>query len=111
MIIKNGKEKEYKKFIEINSKDIYSYGVVKYMIAWADLMEKHINSGEDIQMFAEATSHEAADTEGITGFMYGCAVHALSEFWEHGEELRKWHNSKYNYYGEGTVNPAILTTR
>jgi hypothetical protein len=23
--------------------------------------------------------------------------------------LRKWHNKEYNYEGEGTVNPAILT--
>lgn len=57
---------------------------------------------------ADHLSHEA-DTEGITGFMYGCAVNILSQCWEHGEELRKWHNKEYDYEGEGVVNPAILT--
>lgn len=57
---------------------------------------------------AEKLSHEA-DTEGITGFMYGCAVSILAQCWEYGEELRKWHNKEYDYDGDGVVNPAILT--
>lgn len=52
--------------------------------------------------------HEA-DTEGITGYMYGCAVSILSQCWKYGEYLRKWHNKEYNYDGDGVVNPAILT--
>lgn len=50
-----------------------------------------------------------ADTEGITGFMYGASVGILSKCWEYGEELRKWHNKEYDYEGYGVVNPAILT--
>ena len=50
-----------------------------------------------------------ADEEGITGFMYGCAVNILSQCWEYGEYLRKWHNKEYNYDGDGVVNPAIMT--
>ena len=49
-----------------------------------------------------------ADTEGITGFMYGCAVSILSQCWKYGEELRGWHNKQYNYDGKGVVNPAVL---
>lgn len=56
----------------------------------------------------QKTSHDA-DTEGITGFMYGCAVNILAHVWEHGEELRRWHNGEYDYDGDGVVNPAILT--
>lgn len=63
--------------------------------------------GDKIVDIADSTSREA-DTEGITGFMYGCAVNALSQLWEYGEELRKWHNKEYNYEGDGVVNPAIL---
>ncbi len=59
---------------------------------------------------AEKTSH-AADNEGITGFMYGCAVSILAHCWKHGEELRKWHNGEYKYDGDGVVNPAILTIK
>lgn len=64
--------------------------------------------GDKIVDIADSTSREA-DTEGITGFMYGCAVNALSQLWEYGEELRKLHNKEYNYEGDGVVNPAILT--
>jgi hypothetical protein len=46
---------------------------------------------------------------GITGFMYGCVIQALSRYWQFGEELRKWHNKEYNHEGEGVVNPAIIT--
>lgn len=32
---------------------------------------------------------------GITGYMYDQAVVTLARIWEHGEELRVWHNAKY----------------
>jgi hypothetical protein len=108
MKIKAGKEKDYARFAQINSTDPYSQAVVDYMNKWADLMEEKISGGEEVKDIAKETSH-TADTEGITGFMYGAAVAALAEFWEYGEELRKWHNGEYNYDGDGTVNPAILT--
>ena len=71
-------------------------------------MEEKIENGEKLSDIAESTSHEA-DVEGITGFMYGCAVSVLSNVWEYGDELRKWHNKEYDYEGDGVVNPAILT--
>ena len=110
MKVKIGAKEEYEKFVDINSNDFYSYGVIKYMHRWADLMEKEIDGGKKLSDIAEKTSHDA-DIEGITGFMYGVAVNALSRFWEYGEELSTWHNSKYKYYGDGTVNPALLTIR
>ena len=108
MKIKAEKEKDFETFVEVNSKDGYSYAVVRYMKRWAELMEKEIEHGSKLIDIAKRTSDEA-DTEGITGFMYGCAVSALSQFWEYGEELRKWHNKGYNYEGNGVVNPAIIT--
>ena len=69
---------------------------------------KVIDALQAIMENAESLSHEA-DTEGITGFMYGCAVSILSSSWEYGEELRKWHNKEYDYEGDGVVNPAIIT--
>lgn len=79
-------------------------------------MEARMVNGEKIADMADTTSHEA-DTDGITGFMYGCAVKALAYFWEHGEELRIWHNLKTQIKDEGVkanesgavLNPAILT--
>lgn len=108
MKIKVGQESNWKHFVEINSQDFYSKGVVDYATTWAELMEEEISQGKKLEDIAESTSHKA-DEEGITGFMYGCAVSVLAQMWEYGEELRKWHNHEYNYEGEGTVNPAILS--
>lgn len=90
------------------NKDPYGNAVFEYLIRWADMMEERISKGEAISNMAKETSHKA-DIEGITGFQYGCAVNILSQVWEYGEELRTWHNSKYGYKGEGTVNPAVLS--
>ena len=104
------KNKEgWEKFVTINN-DPYGSGVVRYAERWADMMEQEMESGKTIIDIAETTSHKA-DTEGITGYMYGCAVSILSQVWEHGEELRKWHNKKYGYEDDGTVNPAIITIK
>ena len=101
--------KNWAQFVEINSKDGYSAGVVTYARRWAKymqyLMKKH---NKDLVLIADEAS-KVADIEGITGFMYGCAVNTLSQLWKYGEELRKWHNKDYGYEGDGVVNPAILT--
>jgi hypothetical protein len=97
--------------IKENNKEPYSLAVVKYTERWANLMEKELEKGNTVADIAKETSHEA-DTDGITGFMYGCAVSFLSKVWEHGEELRVWHNKKYGIENkEGVVNPAILTIK
>lgn len=59
------------------------------------------------EVFYECDSE--AEKEGITGFMYGVAVSILSQCWEYGEFLRKWHNKEYGYDGDGVVNPAVIT--
>lgn len=115
MKIKEGMEAEYEKYKKVNSADGYSHRVVTYGEDWANLMEKLMASGAKIEDIAKETSHQA-DTDGITGFMYGAAVSALARFWEHGEELRRWHNldcqigtegEKANAEG-GTLNPALI---
>lgn len=102
--------KIWEHWVEINSKDSYSNCVVTYARRWAKymqhLMEKHNKTVAEI---AGKASH-ASDIEGITGFMYGCAVDILAQCWKHGEELRKWHNKKWGQEDtDGVVNPAVLT--
>ena len=114
MKILQGKEKEYKDWYDINS-DGYSRACFTYAERWAGMLENLIESSNDDAMTvivknADRLSHEA-DIEGITGFMYGCAVSILSQCWKYGEELRKWHNKEYNYDGDGVVNPAIITIK
>ena len=114
MRIKPELQTEYKEYVAKNS-DPYGAGIVRYGEAWAEAMELAEYAGETVQQCAKRTSHEA-DTEGITGFMYGCAVSALSYFWPKGEELRRWHNldTQLGVEGEqanesgGVLNPALL---
>jgi hypothetical protein len=101
------------KFVENNSKDQYSNGVVMYSQWWARLMQQAMDKGAKLEDIAESTSSEAG-VEGITGFMYGATVNALAHCWKYGDQLRRWHNSKYGKQGEkaneagGTINPAVL---
>ncbi len=107
MKIKN--VEKHQKWFNANKGDGYGMGVLTFSMRWADLMEQSIAAGAPFSAFAEEASGQA-DTEGITGFMYGMAVQYLSEIWEHGEELRKWHNKdmgREDY--EGVINPALLT--
>ena len=109
MKVKN--EEIWKEYNDKN-KDAYGNATIRYAEKWANLMEKEIESGKKLIDIADKTSNEA-DTEGITGFMYGCAVGCLSSCWEYGEELRKWHNKQYGVdeNQSGVVNPAILTIK
>jgi hypothetical protein len=99
-----------------NNQDPYGSGIIRYAEKWADLMEAEMDQGHSIKDVAKDTSH-TADEEGITGFMYGAAVSILSHAWEHGEELRQWHNLDTQIKDEGVranasggvLNPAILS--
>jgi hypothetical protein len=98
-----------------NNHDPYGKAAVTYAARWAWMMEQKLEKGEKLIDIAEQTSRDA-DAEGITGFMYGCAVSVLSHVWVHGEELRQWHNKdtqigdegdKANETG-GVLNPALV---
>jgi hypothetical protein len=99
----------YDEYKRINA-DGYGGGVVKYGEAWAALMETRMDDGDSVAVAAESTQ-DAADYEGITGFMFGCAVQQLATWWKHGEALRVWHNGKHGVSADatGVVNPAVLT--
>ncbi len=98
-----------------NNQDPYGGAAIRFTERWADLMEAKMAEGKALEDIAKEASDEA-DTEGITGFMYGCAVSTLAAVWEHGEQLRRWHNldtqigdegEKANESG-GCLNPALL---
>lgn len=98
------------------NKDGYGGAVMTYSERWARLMQGEIAGGRTVADVAKEASHDA-DLDGITGFMYGCAVSMLAKCWKHGEDLRRWHNlstqignegEKANESG-GTLNPAVLS--
>jgi hypothetical protein len=103
------------KCVKDNS-DPYGSCAVRFAARWANLMEQKIAEGAILEAIADDSSHEA-NKEGITGFMYGCAVSILSQVWVHGEQLRRWHNLKTQFRDEGekanetggVLNPALLT--
>ena len=98
------------------NKDGYGGGVISFAERWARLMEGRMANGDTLEACAEEAS-SLADNEGITGFMYGCAVSILSKVWIHGEQLRRWHNLKTQIgnegekanAGDGVLNPALLS--
>lgn len=73
--------------------DGYGGGVMRYAETWARLMEARVLGGATIAECAEQTSR-IADTEGITGFMYGMAAKMLCQWWCHGEALKAWRATK-----------------
>jgi hypothetical protein len=118
MKIKKGLENEYEEFVKKN-KDRYGSCVIRYADIWALYMERGLARGEKIEDISEPLSNDVDNMPGfgITGYMYGAAVSTLARFWEHGEEIRKWHNLNTQIGNEGeianengmTLNPAIIT--
>ena len=106
--------KAFDDWLAVNQ-DAYSRRCFTFAAHWANLMEKKMVEGAAIGDCADACCREA-DTDGITGFMYGMAVAILSKCWIHGEDLRVWHNLKIQLGTEGeeankkgtVLNPALL---
>jgi len=98
-----------------NNGDFYGSGIVRYVRRWAERMEERMAAGETLPGCWKEASHEA-DTEGITGFMYGAAVSVIKTVWEHGDELACLHNLDIQIRDEGeranergtVLNPALL---
>lgn len=98
--------------------DPYGAATVAYAETWGRVMQVKMASGSTLEDIADESS-SAADVDGITGFMYGCAVSILAGCWVHGERLRRWHNKgtqlgnegdKANESG-GVLNPALMSIR
>jgi hypothetical protein len=108
-------KESWKQAVEKNPDGIGG-GIIRYAERWARIMEGRIANGETLESCAKETSH-IADSEGITGSMYGGAVSILARVWVHGEQLRRWHNKATQLGTEGdeaneqggVLNPAMLS--
>ena len=106
MQFKPNKEEDWREYVA-NNDDMYGSGVIRFAQTWAELMEAQMPQGFDPKI-ADTTCTEA-DTEGITGAMYGFAVAILNDVWKWGDELKKWHNKVWgNEQAEGVINPAVI---
>lgn len=101
MKIKQGLEDEYKKYVEVNSKDDYS----KAVIDAGEAVGQALDEGKTVEE-AEKSMHG----HHLTGYMAGGVAQAIAHFHPRGEEFRKFWNKGYGVESEvGTVNPAIVT--
>jgi len=109
-------EAAWKKWREANMDGGYGQAVIEYAERWANLVEERtVGDQALLESVVKQASHDA-DTEGITGFMYGVAVSVLATSWAWGERLRKWHNLDIQIghegeranEGKGVLNPALL---
>lgn len=99
MKLKAGLENDYAELRANNTKDFYSAGIINYAERWCNMMEERIEKGESVAQAAEETQY-AADTDLISGCMFGYSLNVLCQFWEHGAELREWYDSKYDIVEE-----------
>lgn len=113
--IAEGKQDDWYKSVA-NNQDPYGFGVMEFSAKWANLMEERMVDGSTVADVAENAEREA-DTDRITGFMYGCAVATLATVWVPGQALRRWSNLKIQIGKEGekanesggVLNPALLS--
>ncbi len=103
-------KQSWDEIFRVNQIDEYSKAAVAYAQRWAEMMEKGLETGLQLKDIWHDFGFQA-DTEGITGFMYGMACEWLTKLWFKGDELRILHNA---YYGvtdpeASAVNPAIVT--
>ena len=119
MKLKDGTSEEYETYKKNNSKDPYSARVFTFGDEWASLMDARLATGEELTKEMMDETAKKADTDGITGYMYGAAASAIVHFWEHGEKFQVVFNSQYMTKEKAealakekpgaTVNPAIVT--
>ena len=105
------------KWVDSNT-DPYGRAAVTFAALWAHKMEVEILKIDSTKGFAALTPEQIEECSkkadkvvgGISGFMFGAAVHMLGECWRYGKELRQYHNRQYGVEdSEGTVNPAVVT--
>jgi hypothetical protein len=92
--------------------------IMRFVVAWADEMERLMSLGETVASCAERASYEADETttEGLTLLMFQYCVGVLVKFWAYGDQLRDWHNKRFvpdgdiSCCGESLIDCASIHT-
>lgn len=90
--IREDAKETFDKGLSLNT-DGYGRACFTYASAWAQLMEKRMAGGEELDAVVEETSHDA-DIEGITGFMFSAAKAILHDCWIHGDKLMDYYKKE-----------------
>lgn len=111
----------YEEMTESERGDAYGAVVIVAAGRWMEAMEDEMgDTGESVADVADRCFRQVdADlgSRGLTGFQYGAAVSVLAQVWEHGEDLRRWHNLAIQIHDEGeranetggVLNPALIS--
>lgn len=78
-------QESWNKVVKVNTSP-YGKRTVTFAEQWGRLMQVRIAKGETVAECADECSH-MADTDGITGFMYGAAKAILVKCWKYGDGL------------------------
>lgn len=82
MKIKN--KKEYQDWFDKNSNDPYGKRCFTYAEDWANMMESKLEQDGVLNKEIIEKFSNDADTDGITGFMFGASKSILKECWIYG---------------------------
>lgn len=82
---------EFERFISMNS-CFSDKDTIDFTLAWAAAMQQAVRQGKSIADVADDLAKEF--DMGITGSMYTFSVSKLCQFWEYGQELEDWYQSK-----------------
>lgn len=101
----------WKKFLDNNTGTPSGDYMIPVAQRWAKLMQHEIESnGKKLPEVAKRT-YALADDRGVSGHLYAHIVLVLSQTWQYGEDLRRWHNAEHGATEESAngrvVNPAM----
>ncbi len=109
MTIKQGLEAEYQQFLEVNSKDGYSFAAVQYMARWADFY----GGGDGIRRCPCRTLRIVPAAKPIRKESQVFSMVVLSVRWPISgcmvKNCASGTTSSILYDDPGTVNPASFT--
>lgn len=98
------KWEDYK--VYIRERGVIGDEIIRRLESFANTLETHIENLEDYTTWDEALIKVAAvEHEFMDDNILGHIIKDLTAVWVHGDELRKWFNSKYKYDGPGVANP------
>jgi len=77
----------WSKIVSNNNQSDYSNEILRFSNDWATRMQNEMAAGQPMTAEMVNSAERAADTSGITGFMYSAAKQALIQTWQYGDQL------------------------
>lgn len=110
----------WRRALRANAVHGYGFTVIVAAGLWMLSLQDAIADGKQLEDVAEETFREidrGLGRYGLTGFQYGALISTIAEVWEHGDQLRRWHNLRTQLGDEGekanaeggVLNPALLS--